>query len=83
MGSDEEAIEMDNELRRRNIRAEYFEGKGKGVRGYRLPAEDISKLPVDEQGPYFGNDDSGTSLKDEKLVLDLKADISTTDWIPI
>lgn len=81
--SDEEVVELDKELVRRGIRAEYFVCKREGARGYRFPKEDEVKLPSDEKGAYFGNDESGVDLYDEQFVLDMKNNIGTTDWIKV
>ena len=60
-GNSFEFPELENELKRRDIRASYCTLKANG-RIFAIPAEDFRKLPRDKKGPYLGDDDSGHSI---------------------
>ncbi len=49
---------------------------------YRLPAEDVTKLPSDQDGHYFGDDEGGYSLHEgdwDKYRIEWNG----TDWKPL
>lgn len=53
--------ELDEELKRRNIKVEIKE-LVTGGRIYRIREEELYLLPTDEKGPYLGDDNSGHSI---------------------
>ncbi|QNG62675.1 hypothetical protein B1VFA_016 [Rhizobium phage B1VFA] len=52
--------EIDAFLKERQVKAEVSEISD--GRMYRVPVEDLSKMPSDETGPYFGTEESGWSF---------------------
>jgi hypothetical protein len=59
-GNAPEFDDLDNELRRRGIKAHYRQLRA-GGRLYRISSEDVPLLP-DDGGPYLGDDQSGHSI---------------------
>jgi hypothetical protein len=55
--------EIEAEILKRGVRLEYVRTKAGGT-FYRWPQEDNRLLPRDENGPYFGDDNSGWPLGD-------------------
>lgn len=60
-GNSSEFPELDSELTKRGIEIIFREIRH-GGRIYFFKDEDIEKLPKDEKGPYFGDDESGHSI---------------------
>jgi hypothetical protein len=60
-GNKSEFFELDCELIRRVVDAHITNLPG-GGRIYRISEDDLCRLPLDEKGPYLGDDDSGHSL---------------------
>lgn len=67
-GNKEEYPDLDRELVRRGVKAEYWE-YATDCRIYRIPAIDLQKLPCDKNysedtpaAPYLGDDNSGHSI---------------------
>lgn len=60
-GNQPEFFELDCELIRRGVDARFSTLRGDG-RLYCIPESDLGKLPVDEKGPYLGDDNSGHSI---------------------
>lgn len=60
-GNEDEFEDLDRELIKRGVDAEYRETLAEG-RIYRIPGLQILKLPTDEDGAYLGDDTSGHSI---------------------
>lgn len=60
-GNASEFLELDEELRRRRVRSEYWD-LDSGGRIYRIYPEGLPNLPHDEEGPYLGTDNSGFTI---------------------
>jgi hypothetical protein len=60
-GNAAEFQKLDAEMQRRGINP-LFRTHDTGARTYIILERDIPKLPSDERGPYFGNDESGHSI---------------------
>lgn len=76
--------ELELEMQERKVAAEYSD-LGNAGRLYRVPIEDLSKLPVDEKGPHFGDDDSGHGLstRDPKNVEADRQRFDGSDWVAV
>jgi hypothetical protein len=61
-GNSYEFPELEDEMLRRGIELEYSYLHHGGGRVYRLKETDLDKLPIDKEGPFFGDSDSGHSL---------------------
>lgn len=80
-GNAPEFAYLDAELVRRGVRAEVSEIGDSRI--WRIPVEDLPKLPFDKDGPWLGDDYSGYSLSENALVWESLRAESGTDWRPI
>lgn len=66
---------LDQELRAREVAAEYLDLES-GGRCYRIPEKDMRKMPKDTRGHYLGDDNQGYSIykTDPKFWEDLSTD---------
>lgn len=78
-GNSLEFPRLDQELKDRNVRAEVSEMLS-GGRMYRLPEDDLPKLPTDEDGPYLGDDKSGYSLHSGAAWEEYRKEWNGSDW---
>ena len=60
-GNEAEFPEIDAELKRRRVKAEFSPMDG-GGRVYRIPSTELHKLPADRRGPYLGDDHDGHAV---------------------
>lgn len=60
-GNSSEFEELDAELILRVVDA-YVTNLKSGGRIYRIDEDDLCRLPIDEKGPYLGDDNSGHSI---------------------
>lgn len=76
--------ELEEEMRRRGVRCE-FSALADGGRVYRVSAEDLALLPHDEDGPYFGDADSGHSLNalPDEIWERTRRDRRGLDWVSV
>lgn len=63
----------------KNIKVQYS-NLGSGGRIYKIPETEISKLPKDETGPYFGDDNSGWSFYDLLDIDELLIEWQGSPW---
>lgn len=80
-GNSSEFPELDAELMRRGVTADYSSMSG-GGRIYRI-RRGMRKLPRDDKGPYLGNDNSGHSIYAMVEIETFRTDCNGSDWIKI
>ncbi len=73
---------IDKELKDRQVQAEVSEMLS-GGRMYRLPEGDLFKMPMDDEGPYLGDDKSGYSLHTGAAWEEYRKEWNGTDWRPV
>lgn len=78
-GNSHEFSHIDEELIRRNVNADISEILS-GGRIYRIPNEDLSKLPHDEAGPYLGDEITGYSLFKDSVWEECRKEWNGSDW---
>lgn len=73
---------LDAEMMSRGIRAEYSD-LSSGGRIYRIAVDDLQRLPVDGEGPYFGDENSGHGLSclNEDFFEQERIKRSGTPWL--
>lgn len=78
-GNTREFPRIDEELKRRDVRAEISEVLS-GGRMYRFAESELPKLPQDELGPYLGDDRSGYSLHEGPAWEQYRQEWNGSDW---
>jgi len=82
-GNQDDYPELDAELLRRGVNASFLATAG-GGRIYRIPTEDLGKLPHEDGEPYLGDDRSGYSLYPARHnFVKYAQEIGIGDWTPI
>lgn len=81
-GNKDEFLELDCELIRRRVDA-HISMLTAGGRLYRIPESDLNKMPLDEKGPYLGDEESGHSIYKLKDAEYNRVEWGGSDWISL
>lgn len=81
-GNASEFPQLVEECKERGVRLQHSALPG-GGRIFRIPEADLDKLPKDEDGPYFGDDNSGHSLSKspDQLFEEWRQEWRGSDWV--